>query len=180
MWFGPVAVEIWPFQISNTIAIVLHLLLAQVEFHSNCMIFGYIWSYKQRYICKYHVWVWNNSHTSLFPTIPPWDPFLLLRETPSSLCLMQDNLLTLLLLPLACMCSLYPDFAPRSVQSFKRLLEVIPPGFPLPTYTMPFILSHLERQRMLSRWPRHLPMLSTNPSLLSQCASTWRRLVWRL
>ena len=57
MWFGPVVVEIWPFQISNTIATVLYLSLAQVEFHSNCMIFGYIWSYKQRYICKYHVWV---------------------------------------------------------------------------------------------------------------------------
>ena len=87
MWFGPVVVEIWPFQISNTIATVLYLSLAQVEFHSNCIIFGYIWSYKQRFICKYHVWVWNNSHTSLFPTIPSWDPFLLLRGTPSTLLL---------------------------------------------------------------------------------------------
>ena len=27
MWFGPVAVKIWPFQISNTIATVLHYLI---------------------------------------------------------------------------------------------------------------------------------------------------------
>ena len=68
MWFGPHTIKIHSFQNSNTIAIVLHLLITQVIFHWNQIIFDYIWWCKQWYTCKHYVWVWNRSHASLFPS----------------------------------------------------------------------------------------------------------------
>ncbi|KAI9571214.1 hypothetical protein HD554DRAFT_2079511 [Boletus coccyginus] len=64
---------------------------------------------------------------------------------------MLANLLTLLHPLLVLMCLPYPDYAPKSVLSFKKLLEVVHPSFPLPISGMPFVLSPLERQRMLFR-----------------------------
>ncbi|EGO28459.1 hypothetical protein SERLADRAFT_434370 [Serpula lacrymans var. lacrymans S7.9] len=62
------------------------------------------------------------------------------------------KLLTLLPLPLVSMSLPSLDFAPRSVLSFKSLLEVVHLSFLLPMSTMPCISSPLARQKMLSRY----------------------------
>jgi hypothetical protein len=55
-----------------------------------------------------------------------------------------------------------PDFVQSVVHHSKNLWVVVLPNSPLPILAMPFILSTLERLRMLLRSPNHLLTSSTN------------------
>ena len=146
----------------------------------NHMIFVIIWSWKQRYTCMHDVWGEKYSHTSWFPTLSSCDASPLLTRIPFWLCLMLVTLLTSFPLLLISTLPPYPDFALRSVLSFRSLLEVIHPSFLLPMSIMPSIWSLLAKQKTWSRSPKLCPISLTNPSFQTQFISTWKSLAWRL
>ena len=83
-----------------------------------------------------------------FQPQPSWDPSLLLRNKTSSLCLMLVNLPTLLHLLLVFICLPYPEYAPKSGLSFRKLLEVVCPGQVNQPLSTSIVCKHLKKTGM--------------------------------